>query len=736
MGIDGEEHVMGVAYLFVSDVLTERVEVTAFEATEAIDRPYEVRVHLQALAENTDFHLLLGRDAEIQIHRDIKIRRFPGIVDRIEILDDGRLVQTARLHLRPALHALSRTVRSRIFQEKTALAIVEEVLGEGLTPYGRSFESATLDRGGFVQRDYCVQYRESDLDFCRRLLSEEGISFTFRFDAPEVLVLFEGEERSQGREAPIDYARRVQDWTGPERIVSLTSSHQRTPTRVKVQEWDWTRVVRRTASHEKPLVADDGGRSHPVVHHDDSTHLLVHEEAEAFAAAVALLGQNLIPDGLPAGIEHRVFDLPGAVVDAFTESMLARETVLSGERLVQDARTFEGVGTVPELVAGTTFDLVGHVTLGLDGRYLLTEITHRSAGVEPLATGGMVQGTGGARGSAAYRCDFQCVPAATAWRPRRVPKPRIHGVQTAEVSGPPGSDVHTDPFGRISLHFHWDPEPVPPSGKTSCWVRVSQPWAGAGKPGFLFLPRVGMEVVVSFIDGDPDQPLVTGCVYNGAHPTPDFLPLQATKSVLRTRTVPHGDGYNELSFEDAAGRERVHLRAQRDLDERILRNHDTDVGGNQSTHISGDRIEEVEHHQRTLIRGRRDTVVRGRESHSALSDYQLSCGGSVLLQASENLDFEAEGGTVTFHVEHGEFEVESKGDIGLLRGEDERFEMLADGEEKGILLDASGAKIHLSEDEIVLQVGDSSISITSERVQINGKVMPGVAGSGQPPEPY
>src|SRR5690606_19218817 len=132
-------------------------------------------------------------------------------------------------------------------------------------------------------------------------------------------------------------------------------------------------------------------------------------------------------------------------------------------------------------------------------------------------------------------------------------------------------DIHTDQHGRIKVRFNWDRAPDSFAGDHTCWLRVSQSWAGNTAPGFLFIPRVGMEVVVAFVDGDPDRPLVTGCVYNGENPTPGMLPIEATKSMIRTRTVPHGMGYNELSFEDAMGRERVHLRAERDLDELVLR---------------------------------------------------------------------------------------------------------------------------------------------------------------------
>lgn len=307
---------------------------------------------------------------------------------------------------------------------------------------------------------------------------------------------------------------------------------------------------------------------------------------------------------------------------------------------------------------------------------------------------------------------------------RRTRKPRIYGVQTARVSGPAGLDVHTDAYGRIKVRFHWDRAIEDHRGEYTCWLRVSQTWAGHGSPGFIFIPRVGMEVIVSFVDGDPDRPLVTGCVYNGENPTPGLLPFQATKSIIRTRTVPHGPGHNELSFEDAMGMERVHLRAERDLDELVLANHRTDVRHNQHNAVANDQTEHVGRHQRLVVLGDRSQEVEGRVTEHSGSDYLRSIAGSGTEQYGGDFHLAVEQGSALFQVHEGEYVAAAKKSIALLQNRERMIKLASEGDEKGILINSQGAVIHVEKDKIILKVGASSITITDAAIRVNQKTFP------------
>jgi hypothetical protein len=224
-----------------------------------------------------------------------------------------------------------------------------------------------------------------------------------------------------------------------------------------------------------------------------------------------------------------------------------------------------------------------------------------------------------------------------------------------------------------------------------------------------------MEVIVSFIDGDPDRPVVTGAVYNGENPTPGLLPAQATKSILRTRTVPHGTGYNELSFEDAMGIERVHIRAQRDLDELVLNNHQTSVSGSQVNEVGGNQIETVMRHQQLDVDGKRVT---------ALSDHQLNVGGSASMHVVGEHEIIVDQGSSLLEVATGSYVASAKQSITLVQDEGRFVELCTDDDGSRIELHCDGATMEMKRDAIELKVGRSVIRITDGVIQVNNKSFP------------
>jgi type VI secretion system secreted protein VgrG len=396
-------------------------------------------------------------------------RHFNGIVSRIG--QGARDATGTRFHAEvvPQLWLLTRTAGSRVFQQLAVPEILRRVLGDAQVP--SSFE---LERS-YPARDYCVQYRESAFAFVSRLMEEEGIFYFFRHDAGgHTLVLGDGAgaygdagafrfDRSGGSVQP-----RVLAWE-------------------KAQELRTGKVTVRDFDFELP--------ESPI------------ESSFAVAGGRAGLEQYDFPgyyaqrfDGVDPGGGDRRGDL------AHLQEAADRTAHDRAEEEAAQIVVAEGVSTVPVLASGSTFALQGH--FDADGRYLLTGVQHSAT--QPL------QGTGGFE----YTNSFTCIPASIPFRPpRAAPRPVLAGPQTAFVVGRPGAAPLVDKYGRVKVQFHWDRE-----GKrdenSSCWIRVSQPVGGAGGGGLFWLPEVGDEVIVAFLEGDPDQPIIVGHVYNARERPP------------------------------------------------------------------------------------------------------------------------------------------------------------------------------------------------------------------------
>jgi type VI secretion system secreted protein VgrG len=257
------------------------------------------------------------------------------------------------------------------------------------------------------------------------------------------------------------------------------------------------------------------------------------------------------------------------------------------------ARKAYGRSNVTGLRPGLRIRVHGHELLEPEQEYLVTRVTHR--------------------GDEAYANSFECVPFETELRPAIVtPRPREFGPQTAIVVGPENEDIHTDELGRIQVQFYWEEQPGY-AADASCWVRCSQSWAGLGW-GAQFIPRIGMEVVVEFLEGNPDRPLVTGCVYNAEYLPPFSLPENKTQSGWRTESTPGGGGSNELRFEDAAGDEEIYLHGQKDWTIAIEHDKDQRVGHDESLDVGNDRSRKVGHDERFEIGNDQSGRVRQHKS--------------------------------------------------------------------------------------------------------------------------
>jgi type VI secretion system secreted protein VgrG len=318
-----------------------------------------------------------------------------------------------------------------------------------------------------------------------------------------------------------------------------------------------------------------------------------------------------------------VYEYPGGYTARDAGEAAARRRL---EAFEADAERISGTSTVRFLTAGHTFTLTGHPTQALNASYLLRHVHHQAAANE-------------------YGNRFDAQPADTPFRPpRQTPRPVIPGSQTALVVGSEGHEVWTDQYGRIKVQFHWD-QVGQKNENSSCWVRVSQRWAGTSWGAFA-LPRIGQEVVVSFLDGDPDRPIVTGCVYNGDNPVPYALPDEQTKTTLKSNTSVGGNGFNELRFEDKQDSEEVYLHAQKDMTVVIVNDRTQTINHDDTATIKNNRTLTISEGNETLTvtKGtRKIEVSEGNETHTNGANFDHKVAGNLTLTVDGNITIKASG---------------------------------------------------------------------------------------------
>ncbi len=492
-------------------------------------------------------------------------RLIHGVVSRFAHGDAGRRLSVYVVTLVPATSRMRLRTDSRIFQKLTVPEILADVFERA--GFGRVDRRAdrpggprrapsgyeTRLAGAYLPRENCVQYRESDWDFANRLMEEEGIHYFFEHDASshvlaisdrpvEHLPIAAGSPSGGGDAIP--YRPAGGALAPGEHVYRFQIAEELRPSRVVVSDYDFERPML-NLTHAAPA---DGGAARG--------------------------------DAYP----FEVFEHPGDHDTPEAGSSLARIRL---EEQQASRWTGDGDTDSARLSPGRTFALTEHPSAELNRGYLVTRVEHRWAEGDASLT--------------RYACRFEVMPSDVAFRPpRRTPRPIIHGIQTAIVVGPPGEEIFTDEHGRIKVRFHWD-RSGRDDDRCSCWMRVAQASAG-GAWGSLFLPRVGHEVVVDFLEGDPDRPLVTGSVYHGANVPPYALPAERTKTTIKTSSSPGGGGSNELRFEDKAGGEEVYLHAEKDMSVKVENDKDQKVGSDETLKVSGNRTVTVDEcHTETVL---------------------------------------------------------------------------------------------------------------------------------------
>jgi type VI secretion system secreted protein VgrG len=545
-------------FVFEPEALgADALRVVRFHGVEAISRLFEYDVALASRDEAIDPADLVGKAATLRIRSTEEDRAVIGIVRRFEQTGGGRGFHYYRALLVPQPWLLGLRRQSQIFMGDGVVDIAAALFDAAGLPADTLRKA--LDRTP-VARNFCVQYSESDLAFFSRLMEEEGICFFFEpKDGKMAMVLADHPEKHPDVpvNAVLPFRETGAGMNDPDEVRAFRPVHRLRPGKVSLLDWDF----------KKP-----------------SKGLL--GEKEAVASSLLL---NEWPGSFPnEGI--------GAEIAAMR---------LEEERAETEAA--EGESTARWLSAGFRFTLADHPQPDRNRAYLVTSL--ECWGSQPDAA----EVDAGAGEAPLFRNVFTCIPADVRFRPRRAtPVPRIHGLQTATVVGPEGSEIHCDEYGRVKVRFPWDRSDRT-GENTSSWIRVSQSWGGASW-GSMFIPRVGQEVIVEFMGGDPNRPIITGRLYNGDHPVQYALPTMKTKSTISSATTSGGPGANEIRFEDAAGKEEIMVNASRDILIQVDANRTESVGSSEMLSVGGNRTMSIGgDHDVTVMRSR-DELVAGNDS--------------------------------------------------------------------------------------------------------------------------
>jgi type VI secretion system secreted protein VgrG len=608
----------------------------SFSGHESLSQPFAFTLELLSLDAAIDARSLLRTAVTIALKTPGgSTRPFHGYVNRFVQLDRSDDLTSYEMEVVPWIWFLSLTADCRVFQNMTVPEIAAEIFGK--------HPEADFDVGGlgrsYPTREYCVQYRETDLNFVSRLLEEEGIYYYFAHtESSHTLKL--ADDRSTVPACPgrstFQFSTTPEETITEGSIAQLHREHVVNPSRVTLRDFDYLQP-------SNSLQATDGSDT-----------------------------------------QGEIYDFPGEYVDL--DEGERRAGVRLAEQ-VADQEVVRGASTCFTMTTGHKFELTGYYVSAANQEYLVTGTGHTGRG------GGYRSG----HASTEYSNTFQCTPVSVPFRPPRLtPKPFVQGSQTAIVVGPSGEEIHTDRHGRVKIQFHWD-RLGRKNEQSSCWVRVSQPWAGKGW-GAITIPRMGQEVIVDFIEGDPDRPIITGRVYNAEQPVPYELPANKTQSGIKSRSSKNGTGenFNEIRMEDKKGSELLYIHAEKDKqvmvendrtetvghDEVITIEHDRtesvgnnesitiaknrteSVGENESVSISGNRTLTVSKDETISITGKRTDTVTKTEDVNVNDTRTTIVGKDDKLSVSKNLAIDA-GDSITLVTGSASIKMQKNGDIEI-----------------------------------------------------------------------
>jgi type VI secretion system secreted protein VgrG len=546
----------------------EMLMLASLSGHEALGRPFEYELDLFSLDADIALTDIIGQPVTVQIElQEGKYRFINGVATRFSCVGGSGRFTVYRATLRPWFWLLTRATDCRIFQNETVPDVIMKVFRQaGFSDFDKNFGRS------YRTWEYIVQYRESTFNFVSRLMEQEGIYYYFKHeDGKHTLYMtdyYSGHQPQEGYEEipffpPYPGEQRERDHIDGWRVTQEIQ-----PGRFSMNDFDF----------KKPK-----------------------------AGLIAVVNA---PDNKS---DHEVYDYPGEYEELSDGESYNRVRM---EQATSQYEIVEGQGNARGLLVGAHFVLKEFPRKDQNREYLITSATFS------LDTGEF-ESTHRTGAKVTYRVSFQALETNTPFRPaRETPKPEIAGPQTAIVVGGSGDEIYTDQYGRVKVKFHWDRAPEK-NETSSCWVRVSQVWAGANW-GAMHIPRVGQEVIVEFLEGDPDRPIITGRVYNANSMPPYTLPGNKTQSGIKSRSTKDGtqNNFNELRFEDKKGSEQVYVQAEKNMDTLVKADETLTVGANrtktigadETTTVVGNRTETVQQNETITINVNRLETVLGTET--------------------------------------------------------------------------------------------------------------------------
>ena len=538
----------------------------AMTAEEELGRPFLITVDVSCKTAQSDLYTHLGANVTVTLSQaEGDPRYFNGILARFAYTGFGGGAFRYRLELRPWIWLLSQVQDCKIFQSKSAWDIILAVFqAAGFSDYADKRQNSA----GSAVLTYCVQYRETSLDFVTRLMEEYGIYyFVTHSDGSHVINLADDPNSHSSVGEAIPYHTSQRDWR-----------------QVDDHIWDWS----------------GDARIRP------GTYTL--RDYNFTTPSADLTAKSTLPGGHPYG-SSEVYDYPGDYETVGDGQTLASVRMQERAALRQ---SYGGTSNSRKLLTGSKFTLSQFSEDAANTEYLIIRTACSVTVAESLSRtdGELID---------SFLCSLEAINGGTTFRlAKTTPLPMIRGPQTAVVVGASGNEITTDQYGRIKVQFPWDRVGTNDEN-SSCWIRVAQIWAGTAW-GAMFIPRIGQEVVVEFLEGNPNRPIVTGRVYNATQTVPYSLPDNATRSTIKSNSSTGGGGFNELRFEDKKGSEEVFFQAQKDYNAVVLNNETNTVTQDSTTTIKqGNRSVTVSqgNDSHTVSQGKRSvTVSTGDDEHT------------------------------------------------------------------------------------------------------------------------
>ncbi len=569
----------------------------SFSGTEQLGRLFEYKLELASEDYQIKPESIIGENVSIRLNLGDKgVRYFNGHVNHFtQITASGQLARY-RATVVPWFWFLTRVADCRIFQEKTVPDIIEQIFRDrGFTDYDKrlSCEYSTWE--------YCVQYRETDFNFISRLMEQEGIYYYFKHENGKHSLVM-----ADSHSAHEPYPKFEKLTYHPSDKGPITEEY--------ISDWF-------VETHLQP-------NSYAI-----NDFYFIKPQTPLFAKA------NASDSAEQGGSKnnYEIYDYPGDYTTYNDGTEYARKRIeeLQAQYQVATAKS-DSRGICP----GYLFELSDHPLADQNQKYLITSANYTIQGDDIFSTG--VAGS-----ECIFSCNFTVINSSKAFRSQRItPKPKISGPQTAFVVGPAADEICTDEFGRVKVKFHWD-RYSKADENSSCWIRVAQVWAGK-KWGAMYIPRIGQEVIVEFLEGNPDQPIITGRVYNAKAMPPYDLPGNETISTLKSNSSKDGSGFNEMRFEDKINEEQIFIHAQKDLDIRVENNRFENIGGEKHLIVNKTKNEEIGEDRTEKVKGKhieeieksRELTVKGEEKKNVKGKLSLTVSGDGVEVYEKNLQKE------------------------------------------------------------------------------------------------